>query len=43
LPNVVTPEILNDVNKKNIYSFSGTVSAGVDFSKLVSSGVALEK
>lgn len=43
LPNIVTPDILNDVNKKNIYSFSGSVSAGVDFSKLVSSGVVLEK
>lgn len=43
LPNVVTPEILNNVNKKNIYSFSGSVSAGIDFSKLSSSGVILEK
>jgi len=43
LPNVVVPKIINDVQKKNIYSFSWVVSAGIDLAKLLSSDVNLEK
>lgn len=43
IPNVVAPEIINDVDNKNIYSFSGRVSAGVDLTKLSATGVIVEK
>lgn len=43
IPNVVSPNIINDIESRNIYSFSGTVSAGIDFNKLVQTGLILEK
>ncbi len=43
LPNVINPEIINTVDKKNIYSFSGSVSAWIDFTKLTATGIVLEK
>lgn len=43
IPNVVNPDIINNVEDRYIYSFSGYVSAWIDFSKLVVTGVVVER